>query len=589
MPEDRLVVAIARFTPISSGAEEEADNFPHRVEQKLREKQHEGLPLEIKRLSIKVSGDNEQERRDSAMSIGISRKGSAHIVLWGEVRKDEGELYVKPRLTVTGRLGKAHIEETELKEFTSYDPKHIKFKERLANEITDIVTLVYGFAYYKVGNWNRAIEIMDHVHSSCGYLYKGLSLIKRSHRVLSPQQDLRTAIETFEKTLGAVQWNLTTRADSLTWDAYLNRANALALLGSYSQPKEALVYLQESVKSYRAALQVYTNAEFPQDRAMTKANLGTALDVLGTLIDGKEGIKFIQESEKSYRDALQVYTKAEFPQDWAMTQANLGSALDDLGSRLDSKEGIKFIQESEKSYRDDLQVYTKAEFAQQWAMIQANLGITLTHLGIRMGAGEGIKLLRGAVEVHKAALQVYTKAEFPQQWAETNTNLGSPLDYLGIRIDGEEGIKLIRESVKAYQDALQVYTKAGFPQDWAMTKTNLGIALTNLGIRLGVSEGIWLLREAVEAHRDALQVRTRVELPLKWARTQTNLGIALIKLGFRIRGEEGVLYLNESIVCFDNALSIYDSTSYPESYREILDLKSKVKELIRVLESIRRR
>ena len=373
------------------------------------------------------------------MSIGTSRKGSAHIVLWGEVRKDEGELYAKPRLTVTGQLGKAHMEETELKEFTSYDPKHIKFKERLANAITDIVTLVYGFAYYKVGNWNRAIEILNHVHSSCGYLYKGLSLIKRSHRVLSPQQDLRSAIENIEKTIDDIPRDLTLQSDLLTWVVYLNRAKALALLGTLSQPKEAHVYLQDAVKAYRAA--------------------------------------------------LQGYTKAEFPQDWAMTQANLGSALDDLGSRLDSKEGIRFIQESGKSYRDALQVYTKAGFPQDWAMTKTNLGITLTHLGIRMGAGEGIKLLRGAVEVHKAALQV----------------------------------------------------------------------------------------------------RTRVELPLKWARTQTNLGIALTKLGFRIGGEEGVLYLNESIICFDDALSIYDSTSYPESYREILDLKSKVKELIRVLESIRRR
>ena len=59
LPEDKLVVTIVRFTPISSGADEEANNFPHRVEQKLREKHHEGVPLEIKRLSIEVSGDNE--------------------------------------------------------------------------------------------------------------------------------------------------------------------------------------------------------------------------------------------------------------------------------------------------------------------------------------------------------------------------------------------------------------------------------------------------------------------------------------------------------------------------------------------------
>ena len=253
LPEDKLFVAIARFTPVSSVAKEEADNIAHRIKQELCEKQREGAPLEIRGLLTQVDGLDEQARHRSAILLCKSRKGNAHIILWGEVRKDEKELYVEPHFTVARQMQNARIEERNLKNYTNYEPEHIDFKKRLSNEIADIVTLVYGLAYYKTGRWDQAIQILDHVQSNEGYLYKGLCLHNRAEQSVNPQKDLQAAIEIYEKILGPDPLNLTLQSDLLTWTAYTNRANVIVALSLFAQPKESLAQLKYAVNVYRIA------------------------------------------------------------------------------------------------------------------------------------------------------------------------------------------------------------------------------------------------------------------------------------------------------------------------------------------------
>src|SRR5207244_10302743 len=100
LPANRLVVAIARMTAVTAAARDDADNLTHSIEQTLRDNQRAGLPLEIKRLSVEIVGTDERGRRAAAVALATSREGAAHVVLWGDVRRDESELYIEPRLTV---------------------------------------------------------------------------------------------------------------------------------------------------------------------------------------------------------------------------------------------------------------------------------------------------------------------------------------------------------------------------------------------------------------------------------------------------------------------------------------------------------
>jgi tetratricopeptide (TPR) repeat protein len=274
------------------------------------------------------------------------------------------------------------------------------------------------------------------------------------------------------------------------------------------------------VGAYRAALEVRTRAQLPQDWAATQNNLGSVLSALGERAEGSEGLKYLNEAVVAYRAALEVRTRTQLPQKWAMTQNNLGNALRNLGERAERRGGLKYLNEAVGAYRAALEVRTRAQLPQDWAATQNNLGNALSALGERAEGSEGLKYLNDAVVAYRAALEVHTRAELPQQWAVTLNNLGIVLRELGARVEGSEGLKYLNEAVVAYRAALEVRTRTELPQDWAATQNNLGVVLSDLGVR---AEAVRYLKEAVVAYLAALEVRTRAQLPQQWAATQNNL------------------------------------------------------------------
>jgi hypothetical protein len=72
---------------------------------------------------------------------------------------------------------------------------------------------------------------------------------------------------------------------------------------------------------------------------MTQNNLGSALSEQGTRTAGEAGARLLAEAVAAYRAALEVRTRAELPQDWAMTQNNLGNALEEQGIRTAGEAG----------------------------------------------------------------------------------------------------------------------------------------------------------------------------------------------------------------------------------------------------------
>ncbi|MFQ3611675.1 MAG: hypothetical protein SNJ72_09305, partial [Fimbriimonadales bacterium] len=118
-----------------------------------------------------------------------------------------------------------------------------------------------------------------------------------------------------------------------------------------------------------------------------------------------------------YQAALRVFTEADFPQEWAMTQLNLGNAYADLltGDRLEN------LQQAMACYQAALRVYTEADFPREWAGTQRNLGTVYLQLPM----GDRLENLQQAMACYQAALRVFTEADFPQDWARTQHNLGT--------------------------------------------------------------------------------------------------------------------------------------------------------------------
>lgn len=125
-------MAMALFTPVNDAAINEAKTLPHRIAQKLLEKPQDAIPLEIKILDLEIVAISESKRREIALNLGRSRQGAAHIILWGDVRNEEGELYVEPQITVVQPLGKVSIDERRPGEFVSTEPNFLRFKRMIS-------------------------------------------------------------------------------------------------------------------------------------------------------------------------------------------------------------------------------------------------------------------------------------------------------------------------------------------------------------------------------------------------------------------------------------------------------------------------
>jgi tetratricopeptide (TPR) repeat protein len=164
--------------------------------------------------------------------------------------------------------------------------------------------------------------------------------------------------------------------------------------------------LEEAVAAYREALQEYTPAREPLERATIQSNLGVALATLGKR---ERGTARLEEAVAAYREALQEYTReqtrAGVPLAWAETQDSLGNALRALGER---ESGTARLEEAVAAYREALQENTRAQMPLQWAMTQMNLASVYRAL---FDKDHRPRHLDEALEAADGALEEFRKAK----------------------------------------------------------------------------------------------------------------------------------------------------------------------------------
>ena len=190
--------------------------------------------------------------------------------------------------------------------------------------------------------------------------------------------------------------------------------------------------------------------------------------------------QLLAEAVTAFRAALEVQTRQELPQDWAMTQYNLGAALSAQAAQSSGPVVAQLLAEAVTAFRAALEVYTRQEFPQDWAATQNNLGAALGELAAQSSGPTAAQLLAKAVTAFCAALEVRTRQEFPQDWAATQNNLGSVLRAQAGQSSGPAAAQLLAEAVKAYRAALEVYTEAELPNQHATASNNLKLAETDL-------------------------------------------------------------------------------------------------------------
>lgn len=331
LPDEKLVVAVASFTPVSPEAEAEAYNLTHRIERRLREKQAEGAPLKIIRLDERIRGSDVAEQRRAAIALTAGRAGKAHLIIWGVIRKDEGELYIQPHLTIARQLHGTRIRSERFNETLlqtiSDAPTHLELKKRLATDLADIVVLVYGIAYYSIGDWDRSISILKHASSKeasmmLGVAYLANGLYKQSLPPLRKALGQTATDAQVYSNLAIAHLHLGQPTDA---HFFLEKSLNLApdhpvLLTNYGLVRLIQGEFRDAADKLRLAL-VYT------DQPKTRSNLAFCLFEMGL------SQAAIDQWKKSLAMLEQWNQSAPIPWDGLDAQAGLAAAYFAIGEK----------------------------------------------------------------------------------------------------------------------------------------------------------------------------------------------------------------------------------------------------------------
>ena len=326
LPENKLVVAVARFTPASADEAVEADKLTYRIFKELEDIAKSGAPLIVATLAKNVpfEGDERARHRRAIESCG----DSAHVVIWGDVYRHKGRLYVDSRLSVARPTPKVGLSSGTLGEFQTCEPELLDCNEEPADSVVQVTMFVYGIACYRAEKWDQAVGILGSVESTPAMAYLGLALLERAQRSSKPTEDLHRATESFGSFIERC-------ADTTEREGARN--NLGTAYWALAEVEDKAANCRRAIGAYAEALKVRTPDVFPMDYGMTQSNLGTAYQTLAEVEDKPANCR---RAAKAYAAALKVYTEEEFPEIFKGISRNL--------TRLDEYCGEDVVREAMK-------------------------------------------------------------------------------------------------------------------------------------------------------------------------------------------------------------------------------------------------
>ena len=89
--------------------------------------------------------------------------------------------------------------------------------------------------------------------------------------------------------------------------------------------------------------------------------------------DLRECAEYVAQSVAAFRAALEVFTREQLPQQWAMTQNNLGAVLRDLGERASEEQRAQYLRQSVEAIENALSIFTPEAAPYQNSLARDNL------------------------------------------------------------------------------------------------------------------------------------------------------------------------------------------------------------------------
>lgn len=252
------------------------------------------------------------------------------------------------------------------------------------------------------------LHAQTHTNLAAAYLY--LPSGDRAQNLRKAEQSLRIALSVFTQSRSAMQYAWCKSTQGAVYQEM-----------SRNNPD----YVPQSIASYQAALEVYTEESFPADFARV-------VDALGTLyrsLSERDLLGNRRKAEKYYEAALRVYQPDTYPDNWASTQTDLGNCYLLWPTADRSETLLKAI----KCYRSALSVHNREQSPLDYARLMDG-----------MATAYGLLLDQG-VEFQESASQCLQNA-----W-EAATEVGASNEI--VRIAGNGGSLFWRRGdwVSAYK------------------------------------------------------------------------------------------------------------------------------------------
>ncbi len=339
--------------------------------------------------------------------------------------------------------------------------------------------------------------------------------------------------------------------------------------------------LEETVKVYEDALQVYTLAFSPNNYARVQNSLGNALRDQGELLVGEDKKEKLEESIAAQKEALKVYTKDTSPEDYVSVQISIGSALRNQTGLFCGEEKEEKFNEAIKVYKEALSVITLEASSSLYALAHNNLGNVFRIQAKTLIGKEKREKIQEAIKAYREALRVYTFESSPEDYGRTQNNLGNALWNEGECFRGKIKSQKFTEAVDAFKEALRVYDFDSAPIYYAGIQNNLAISLKKQAMVVSGKEKAEKLKEAINAYRQALRGYNIDTMPGYYALVNYNLAYVFEEYAKLFKGEESKRKIKKALELYSESLRILSPKQYPEEYnlatRGISRLKSILK------------
>jgi tetratricopeptide (TPR) repeat protein len=183
--------------------------------------------------------------------------------------------------------------------------------------------------------------------------------------------------------------------------------------------------IERMIEELEAAQRAATNKEPLSKSAEIHRNLAFAYGMLPT----GERVHNLERAIRSWRAALRLYTDASFPSEWASAQSQLGSAYFELAD-ADRQQSQQHLKSAIDAWESSLRVHTEADFPEDWARTQNDLGLAYA----KLVDSDPLRRLRTSIQCLEASLRVYSETNRPTVWQSTRI----ALDFLYAQLEQNE-------------------------------------------------------------------------------------------------------------------------------------------------------